>query len=266
MIDTMLYFADIPAGTYAIGDKVTFTLHSGPAVVRDGLGAPVLKSINTGGFIKDSTAQMPVRYKIKNSNWNDPIYNGPSHFNDVNFLSEASTGFQNGNDCVLQVNSSFEVEAEFYQALTSTGDNSAFVGIDIEYSGLPGVQDPRGEKGEPCSLVYDLGAVTATNVGAFTTATWSEASFDTFKAGYRYLMQKMSLQASTGNAYGFIKFSGGASMGGLARIIPFTTASAAVGKIISYTSPEVKGPFNIGVMYFGTSSSLSATVDYVKRG
>lgn len=268
MIDTMLFVADLPIDTYNIGDKVTFTQIAGPKVVRDGLGTATLKAINSGAITWASESKPAVRYKVKNSNWNDPIYNGASSLSDSNGLNERSVGFQNGNDCVLQVNSAFEVEAEFYQALTSTGANSLFVTIDIEYSGLSGVVDPRAEVGTPASIVYDMGTVPDTSNGSFTAGTWTEINFDSFKAGYRYLLQKISLQVSSGSAYGFIKISGGASMGGLSRIIPVSSLNSAVGRVITYTAPEVKGPFTIGVMLYQNAgaSDVGITCDYVKRG
>lgn len=268
MIDTMLFVADIPAGTPAIGDKVTFTQIAGPKVVRDGLGTPTLKSINTGALTWHSGSKPNLRYSVKNSNWNDPLYNGASAITDANGLNENSTGYQNGNNCALQVNSAFEVSAEFYQSVTASDDNTVFVSIDIEYSGLPGVQDPRGEQGTPCSLVYDFASVPSTPIGAFTTGTWTELSFDNFKAGYRYLMQKVSMQVSVGTGNGFVKFSGGASMGGLSRILPMTSLNSAVGKVITYTAPEVKGPFTIGLMVYDAqgTADIGLTCDYVKRG
>lgn len=269
MIDTMLFIGNFPIGTYAVGDKITFTQIAGPTVVRDGLGTATLKAINSGSILWASESKPAVRYKVKNSNWNDPIYNGASSLADSNGLNENSVGYQNGNDCVLQVNSAFEVEAECFQAITTTGDNSLFVAIDIEYSGLTGVQDPRKEVGTPCSLVYDMGTVPYTAGAGFSTGTWTEISFDKFKAGYRYLLQKISLQVSQGSSFGFIKISGGATMGGLTRIIPVSSQNSAVGRVITYTAPEVKGPFTMGVMLLnstGNATDSSITCDYVKRG
>lgn len=269
MIDTMLFVADLPAAAYAIGDTVTFTQIAGPTVVRDGLGTATLKAINSGCLVWASESKPNLRYKVKNSNWNDPIYNGASALSDANGLSERSVGYQNGNDCVLQVNSAFEVSAEWYQAFTTTGPNTVFVAIDIEYSGLSGVVDPRSEVGTPCSIVYDMGAVTSITAGSFTAGTWTDVSFDSFKAGYRYLLQKISIQVSAGVAYGFLKISGGASMGGLSRILPITSLNSAVGRLVTYAAPEVKGPFTMSVMLFdsvGGSNNVEVTCDYVKRG
>lgn len=272
MIDSMLFLYDLPAGTYSIGDKVTLNLHTGPAVVRDGLGTPVLKGIYTGALTKGSSAGgQAVRYYVKNSNWNDPAINGPSILYDVTGQLEQTTGYQPGNDCVLQVNSAFEVTMEFFQASTTTVANTYYALIDIEYSSLAGVQNPQGESGIPCSILYDCGSLALDSVtaGSLSTTGWTEKSFDVFKAGYRYMLQKISVETSQNTVLGFMKFSGGASMGGLSRIIPLCSLSAAAGKVITYTNAEVKGPVNVGVLltdYTGANTDdISLVCDYVKR-
>ena len=47
-IDTSLFAADIPAGTYAVGDVVNLACIDGPANVRSGRGAAKLKPIIAG--------------------------------------------------------------------------------------------------------------------------------------------------------------------------------------------------------------------------
>lgn len=268
MIDTMVFVADLAADTYTAGDAIAFTQIAGPTVVRDGLGTATLKAINSGALYYASDFKPNIRFIVKNSNWNDPIKNGPSALSDATALLENSTGYQSGNDCVLQVNSAFEVSAEWFQTTTTTQANTVFVTIDIEYSALTGVQDPRAEVGTPCTIDYEFSSVPSMTMGDCENATWTEVSFDSFKAGYRYLLQKVSLQVSTGTAYGFLKISGGASMGGLVRIIPIASLCAAVGKTITYTAPEVKGPFSMGLMLLNGSGTADVTVtcDYVKRG
>lgn len=269
MIDTMLFAADIVAGSYVAGDKITLKQIYGPAVVRDGLGAPVLKAINTGALYNGSTFRPMIKYKVQNANWNDPIVNSASSLNDPTGLDQGSTGYQSGNDCELQVNSAFTVEAEWFQPQTTTINDSIFVAIDIEYPAIAGVQDPRGEKGTPCSIEYDMGNINVAALGNLETATWTEKSFDSFKAGYRYLMQKMEVNSEVvATLFGFVKISGGASMGGLSRIVPITSLSSAVSKVITYSPVEVKGPFTVGVMFFTTAAAQGNTtvvMDYVKR-
>lgn len=269
MIDTMLFAADIPADTYAAGDVVTLKQIYGPTVVRDGLGQPVLKAINTGALYNGSTSRPMIKYKVQNANWNDPIINSASSLNDPTGLSEGSTGYQPGNDCPLIVNSAFTVSAEWFQPQTTTIDNSVYIAIDIEYPAIAGVQDPRGEKGTPCSIEYDFDSLSVAALGNLETATWTENSFDSFKAGYRYLLQKMEVNSEVlATLFGFVKISGGASMGGLSRIVPITSLSSALGKVITYAPVEVKGPFTLGCMFFTTAAATGNTtvvMDYVKR-
>lgn len=270
-IDTMLFTADMPADTYTAGDVIELTLQAGPTVVRDGLGLPVLKSITTGQLSNRSGSKVPMMFYAQNSNWNDPIINSPSAIADVTGMSEASGGYQGGNNCALQVNSAFTVYAVVLQTVTTTVNNSAFCTIDIEYPNIPGLQNPLGETGTPCSIDYIFESATLPATGQIATASWNEMSVDKFKAGYRYLLQKVTLGVSEGTIfYGFVRISGGANMGGLARIIPVTSYSSAVGKVITYTAPEVKGPFNIAILpscYADTdiTADVHVVCDYVKR-
>lgn len=273
MIDTMLFMADIPAGTYAVGDEITLTLKSGPAVVRDGLGQPVLKDINSGLIFKNAAngAKIPLVFEIKNQNWNDPVLNGQAALDDVAYFSEESRGVQTGNDCPLMVNSAFTVKATVKQASTTTVATTAFCTIDIEYPNIAAVKNPMGEVGTPASIEYQFPAYVSNVPGAGSSATWAEINVDDFKAGYRYLMQKISIVSEgSGILAGFVAFSGGASMGGLRRIIPVTTYSGSLSKKLKYASVEVKGPVNIEAMLFidsttATTANLDVVADYVKR-
>lgn len=271
-IDTMLYMADVPAGTYAAGDEITLTLKSGPTVVRDGLGQPILKDICTGALFNNrSASKVAVKFYVQNQNWNDPIINGNSALDNINSFSEDARGLQVGNDCPLMVNSAFTVKAVFEQAVTTTVDNSLFATIDIEYPNVGAVVNPAGEIGTPASLEYEFENYTAPLVGTSASATWVAISVDAFKAGYRYLMQKISAYSEGIGIYaGFIAISGGASMGGLRRIIPVTTFSGAISKKMKYATVEVKGPVTYEAMVFLDSTApvtadMVFIADYVKR-
>lgn len=273
MIDTMLYFADIPAGTYAVGDEITLNLKSGPAVVRDGLGQPVLKDINTGLIFKNigNGSKIMLNYEIQNQNWNDPVYNGTANLDDIAYFSEESRGVQTGNDCPLMVNSAFTVKAIVKQAITTTVDTTAFCSIDIEYPNIAGVQDPQKETGTPMSIEYQFENYTTNLCGTGASALWVPISVDKFKAGYRYLMQKLSVcTEGSGVVAGFLAISGGASMGGLRRIIPISSYSGALSKRLKYASVEVKGPVTLEALFFidgtaATTANLDVIADYVKR-
>lgn len=71
-VDTTLFQATVPAGTYAAGDKIPMQVVRGPAVVRDGYGQAVMKRIVT---IEDGTGQPQGLVHIKNSNWIDEMSN-----------------------------------------------------------------------------------------------------------------------------------------------------------------------------------------------
>lgn len=267
MIGSMLFVGDMPAGTYAAGDRIPMVLKDGPAVVRPGLGAPVLQGITTGAILKRSTTQFPGLFHIKNDNWVDEIINAPCALEDTTALSGDSTGYQAGCGCVLQENSGFTVYAEVNQAITTTVANSLFVLIDIDYPAVGAIADPEKEIGTPCSIEYDL-AVTINATGAAVAALWDVQSFDKFKAGSRYLMTKIQPVIDAGTAHGFVAFEGGASMNGLVRIIPTTTLSSAIGRTIHYATVEQKGPVNVKAMFFeptAGTANIDVVADYCKR-
>ena len=272
MIDTMLFMADVPTGTYAAGDEIVLNLKSGPAVVRDGLGQPILKDICTGTLNSTTTgAKIQVKFEVINQNWNDPVINGPSSLDNIMSFNEDARGLQKGNDCPLVVNSAFAVKCKFIQGVTTTADNSVFCTIDIEYPNVGAVVDPANEKGIPASLEYTFQNYTTNLKGAAASAQWVALSVDAFKAGYRYLMQKVSVNtAGSGIVSGFLAISGGASMGGLRRIIPMTSYSGAISKKLTYATVEVKGPVTFEAMFFidggsATTADLDIIADYVKR-
>ena len=267
MIGSMLFVADMPAGTYAIGDKIPLVLKDGPAVVRPGLGVPVLQGITTGAVLKRSTTQFPGLFHVKNDNWVDEIINAPCALEDPTALSIDSTGYQGGCGCVLLENSGFTVYAEFNQAITTTVDNSLFCLIDIDYPAVGAIANPEEEIGTPCSIDYHM-SITSHSTGTATAALWDVQSFDMFKAGSRYLMTKIQPVVDSGTLHGFVAFEGGASMNGLVRIIPTTTSSSAIGRTIKYATVEQKGPVNVKTLMFevtGSSKVFDVVTDYVKR-
>lgn len=274
MIDTTLFMADIPAGTYAAGDKVVLDVKSGPAVVRDGYGQAILKDVCTGNLIRVySNEKIVMRFYVQNQNWNDPIINGPSALDNDFAFNEDARGLNKGSDCVLQPNSGWTVYGEFLLGITTTVDQSVFATVDIDYPSVGAVKDPMAETGTPASIVYSFENYDSETNGASAAATWTSVSFDKFKAGYRYLMSKASLcvYGASGAVVGFLAISGGASMAGLRRIIPMNTSTTAIGKKITYATAEVKGPVNMEIMLFSGSTTqltgveIQTTIDYVKR-
>ena len=59
-LDSSLFAAQIPAGTYAIGDRIPLVCIRGPAVVRSGYGTALLKKIFTVG------TAAPFKIVVKN--------------------------------------------------------------------------------------------------------------------------------------------------------------------------------------------------------
>ena len=98
MIDSMLYRAIIPAGTYAAGAKIPLVLVDGPSVVRDGYGEAKLKSVFT---ITDNLNLGPSFVEVKNQNWVDSMINlvTSANGNGIYYiLSEDGPCFQKGGD------------------------------------------------------------------------------------------------------------------------------------------------------------------------
>ena len=265
-IDTTLFMADVPAGTYAVGDVIPLKVKAGPSVVRDGYGRAVLKEIVSGGMY--GAVGPAVGFTVQNSNWVDSLQNNISYMNDATAIVDGSTGVQSGNDCELQPNSSWTVYATVLKAQTTTAANTIFVTIDVDYPNVASVQDPSAETGYPVTTneSYDVNLYA---FGTSDTATWNVYNVDNLKAGYRYLLQKISIMPEKSSlAVGFVAMSNAAGMQGLTRIIPVASLAASIMKHITYASPLTKGPMDIKFLLFAASASTDTTalfVDYVKR-
>lgn len=266
-IDSTLFAADIPAGTYAVGDVIALGCIDGPANVRSGRGAAKLKGIMTGQL----AASIPYfRIHIKNSDWIDEItsFTAPVNGNaSITALDEESGGVQKGHDCNLTPNSGWQVYAECYVGGTSTAGNSVFALIDIDYPEVGGVQDPRKAVGFPTSITYDLTNLPTLANGTMIASTWTTKSIDYLKAGYKYVLDAVEL-ASSSPVFMFLAFSNAAGMGGLTRIIPLTNNPASIRYAIRYSSVLVKGPMDVKVKAFQTTAGTmdAYTVhDYVKQ-
>ena len=267
-IDTTLFMADIPAGTYTVGQIIPLTVKAGPSAVRQGYGTPILKEINTG-FVNHSTVVVNAfEFVVQNSNFIDPIINGPSSLGSLLGLDPQAKGVQSGNNCQLEPNSTWTVYAKVIQPVTTTAAYSLFTTIDIDYSAVGSVVDPQAEDGIPTSIEYAIpGNVNAD--GASSAALWDVVNVDSFKPGFKYLLQRSSIHgAATAGFSGFIAFANAAAMSGLSRIIPVGSAASSLCKHIKYASAETKGPMDIKVMMFAATASVETfgiVADYVKR-
>ena len=265
-IDTTLFAADIPAGTYAAGDMIPLACIDGPANVRSGRGAAKLKSIVCAQLAQ----QAPYfRVHVKNSDWIDEattICGALGGGGQTTVLDDESGSVQKGHDCNLTPNSGWQVYAEVIIGGTSTTANSVFTLVDIDYPEVGGVTDPRQAVGSPTSINFDIASMTSQAYGAMVGSSWVSQSVDYFKAGYKYVLDAAEIGGSS--AVFFLAFSNAAGMGGLTRIIPITSNSNAIRYSIKYSSILLKGPMDIKVKAFqATAGTISAFMvhDYVKQ-
>lgn len=267
-IDSTVYAADIPAGTYAVGDIVQLGCIDGPANVRSGRGRAVLKQILVGQF----SAANPTpfwRIHVKNSDWIDDvssftagIIGSPTAFDDE------SGSVQSGHDCELTANSGWQVYAECIIGATSTAANSLFAQIDIDYPQVAAVTNPKQAIGTPATVTFDAGATPINAFGTLTSANWVTKNVDYLKAGFAYVLDAVEMNGGTNLLGGFIAFSNAAGMGGLTRIIPIINNPAAIRQSVRYASSIVKGPMDVKLKLFaGTAGTenIFMSHDYVRK-
>jgi len=269
MIDSSLFMVDIPAGTYAAGDKLTLDIKAGPAVVRSGRGSALLKRATVGIIAQTSGALSYWKVEIKNSDWIDGMISLTAPLVTTTSLDERSGCVQRGNDCPLTPNSSWQVEATCLVAATTTVANEMFALIDIDYPAVSSIVDPDTLPGIPSSVDFTApSTITVHAPGSSSSATWDVFNTDFFKAGYEYALQKLEVVNSGGN--GFIALANAAGMAGLQRIIPISGVPEAIRNKVEYATKLVKGPMDVKFMMFVSSGSASTAtpeviLDFVKR-
>lgn len=262
-LDSVLYHAAVPTGTYAVGDIIPLSVNRGPAVVRDGYGQAVLKKIFTA--YNGQTAAFKI--VVRNSNWDDSLSNPALNLGET-ALDENSASINRGHDCRLIPNSTFDVYAECITAGTTTADYDLFCLMDIDYPSVPSVTNPRMAQGTPMTI--DNVSKLVSFVANGTPLTWTTTNVDVFKAGYEYLLTQVSYIVGTTVNVAFLSISGAAGQNGLERIIPVRAGNqVGIKYLIDYTTPLVKGPMNIS--FAGTSPGGATTgtpylyMDFVKR-
>ena len=270
MLDVSLFGATIPAGTYAVGDVVQLKNIDGPAVVRSGRGAAYLKRITSGILIDPSGSMTYWKVHVKNSDWIDDAINMTAALGAATSLDLQSGCVQDGQNCPLTPNSSWEVWAECTAGGTTTIDNSIFCTIDIDFPQVSSIIDPKQLQGFPTTI--DNSITADLQKADIENAKWTTINVDMFKAGYEYALVKPEIRNTGGVASaGFIKLSNAAGMGGLSRIIPISSPVANLRNNIEYASKLVKGPMDLSFMMFSNSGTAisGATVDllldFVKR-
>ena len=267
-IDSTVFGADIPAGTYNAGDIVQLGCIDGPANVRSGRGRAVLKQILVGQF----SAANPTpfwRIHVKNSDWIDDVSSFTAGIIGSPTAFDGESGsIQSGHDCELTANSGWQVYAECIIGATSTAANSIFALIDIDYPQVAAVTNPKLAIGTPATISYDAGATPINAFGTLTTANWVTKNVDYLKAGFDYVLDAVEMNGGSNLLGGFIAFSNAAGMGGLTRIIPIINNPAAIRQAVRYASAIVKGPMDVKTKIFQlTPSSVNITLahDYVKQ-
>lgn len=270
MIDSTLFGASIPAGTYTRGDVVPLSLIDGPSVVRSGRGAALLKRLTVGMMINASGSVTGWEIHVKNSDWVDDMISLAAPLRELTALDEKSGTIQRGNDCPLTPNSSWEVYAVCHTGGTTTVGNSIFALLDIDYPSVSSIINPDTLPGIPTSI-KDTKSTTSGQGPNITAAVWQVQNVDFFKAGYEYALQKVELVGVGLALNGFIALSNAAGMAGLKRIMPIASNPANIRNKVEYASKLVKGPMDISLMLFdnsGTASTGNTTdliLDFVKR-
>lgn len=269
MIDVSLFGASVPAGTYSAGDIIPLKCIDGPSVVRSGRGAAYLKRLTSGVLINASGSATYWKVKVKNSDWVDDAASYTAFLNEVAALDPQSGAVQDGQNCPLTPNSSWEVVAECTSGGTTTIGNSIFCTIDIDYPSVSSIVDPKQLSGIPTSLENSIS--TSYQASDIESANWTTINVDMFKAGYEYALVKPELRTAGGAAVGFIKISNAAGMAGLTRIIPTASNVGNLRNNIEYASKLVKGPMDLSLMLFSQTGSAVTGVtaylnlDFVKR-
>jgi len=269
MIDSTLYGADIPAGTYAPGDVVQLSLIDGPANVRSGRGAAKLKRISVGQVSEESGSVSRWKIYTKNSDWVDPTISVTASMRGSTALDEKSGLIQRGHDCDLTENSSWEVWAVCVDTVTTTVANSIYALIDIDYPSVSSIVDPDNLPGIPASIEVVTTGTALKAAGNLVGSTQEVSNVDFFKAGYEYALEKVEAIGTAG-FQGFLSISNAAGMGGLKRIMPIASSPLNIRDKIEYASKLVKGPMDIGLNLFiptlpATTGNLNIVFDFVKR-
>lgn len=269
MIDSSLFGVDLPAGTYAVGDVVQLGIIDGPAVVRSGRGAAILKRMTAGTLINASGSSTVWKVYAKNSDWVDPMMSVTASIRETTALDERSGCVQSGNNCPLTQNSSWQVWAECVAGGTTTVANSIFCLIDIDYPSVSSIIDPYTLTGIPATLELD-NTIGIHASGTLATGAWARQNVDIFKAGYEYALQKLEF-ITAAPSQGFVSISNAAGMGGLKRIMPVASNVVNIRDKIEYASKLVKGPMDVSVIMFSntgtavTGASIDVVMDFVKR-
>lgn len=265
-IDSSLFGANLPIGTYTAGDVIVLKNIRGPAIVRDGYGAAYLKRMISGTVRNQAGAKIIGHVVVKNSNWVDEMANIAAPVSAV-ALAENSSNIQRGHDSKLTPNSGWQVNFIVDETVTTTAANDVFCILDIDYPSVQAVQNPRVAPGTPVTIMRN-DTVNVVAFGGIETAGWTTFNVDFLKAGYRYLLTELGVFSSTAIGMGFVSISQAAGQQGLERIIPtIPLDSGYMRYLLDYSTPLVKGPMNLNYMMLGASAGTATAIseiDWVK--
>lgn len=265
-LDSSLYIAALPAGTYTAGVPVPLACVKGPAVVRDGYGTPIMKRVIT--FASTLQGGVIGKIEIQNSNWIDSMKNFISAAGGngaYTVFSAIGPNVQRCGDVELQPNSSFNVVFVPDETVTTTNPFDVYCLIDIDYPSVAAVANPKQEKGTPVTMGLDVALNTTSNVG--TALDWTIVNVDIFKAGFKYLISNVVIGATANgsNQFGFIAINGAAGQAGLCQIIPCVVRPlGAIRLDYDYSNVFVKGPMNIEFAVVDANSAAAPETVYLE--
>lgn len=272
-IDSSVFGAVVTAAAHTVGEIIPLGNIAGPANVRSGRGAAILKNIQVGNLTNTGATVTQWAIHVKNSDWVDDVISVPAAIAATNFtaLSPESGCSQIGHDCQLTPNSGWQVYAECIRPGTETNALDLFALIDVDYPSVAAVTDPTKIVGTPSSIPLTMN-VNYNADGTITSATWNIVSVDYFKAGFKYCLEKVEMPSTSTSGQsvtGFVAFSNAAGMGGLQRIIPITNNIVGIRYPVKYASTLVKGPMDVKAMLFANTGTGPGTAfmvhDFVKK-
>lgn len=248
--DNVLFGASVGSGT-AAGTVVPLSLMYGIENVRQGYGAPKLKSVRAYWSNCYNNGNISVPISIKNSNWIDEAGLLAQGFAYDTALNRDSLSFMRGRDKALAPNTSWIINAKLNTNTTAAGQ--IYVLIEIEYSDVAGI-NAETAAGSPVMKTCSNASVN----GAANTAV-SIGTFDNLLQNVTYVMSEVSAEGlSTTGA--FVIVEGFSNQKGLIRIIPVKPSGLA--DQLEGSVYLTKQTYGVSVLSYAALSSASVTVRF----
>lgn len=252
--DNVIFTAAVASGTSA-GTVVPLTLLYGVENVRQGYGIPRLKSVRAL-FDGMYATGFGIPIDIKNSNWIDSAGVIAQFVDDDTSINRNSLGFMRGRDKVLSPNTSWIINAVLPNNTTSAGN--IYVLFEIEYSDVPGINEPDSldGKGSPVMKTCTNASVTA---GANVLIPLG--SFDNLLQDTTYILSEASVAipgGSVSSSANFLVVEGFSNQRGLTRIIPVKNTGLA--DQIEGSVYMTKQTYNLGLIRSIATSAAAVSV------